>query len=733
MRLFIAEKPDLAKAIVEGLGGGSRKDGYYECGSDYVAWCFGHMLQLLDPEDYDERYKDWRMTDLPVSHIPWRKKPGGDERSQAQLKIILSLLKKASSVVNAGDPDEEGQLLVDEILEYSKCTLPVQRILINNNTTVAVKKALASMRDNKEFAGLSAAAEARSVGDQLYGYNLTRAYTLAAREKGYQGVMSVGRVQTPILGMVVRRTRAFKAHAKAYYYNVTGQFEMAGVAFPARYQVVEADPVDEKKRLINEAHAQGIANAVKGKPARIVSAATASKENHPPLPYNLLKLQTDASRKYGYKPDQTLKITQSLRENYKLITYNRSDSEYLSDELHAEAPGVLAAIAKTAPLLAAVAERGDPTIKSRAFDSAKVSAHHGIIPTETVADLAKLTESEQKIYLLIARAYIAQFWPKQQFDRTDLMVESEGHRFAVRADITTRAGWLALYKNDVGNEDLEGDETAVAVDIRTLREGQAGTCTDAEAAKQETKPQPLYTMATLLSDLTRVAKYIRDDRLRKLLLDKDKGKEGEHGGIGTPATRHSIIATLFDRSYLIEQGKNIVPTQTAEEFYDALPDQAKFPDMTALWHEQQKAIQAGEHDTISFVTELMQYVGGEVAGVKTHGLNIKVDMHPCPTCKKALMRVKKKDKNDFFWGCSGFVDGCKYSCEDKAGKPVPKELAKVSELHKCMACGKGLSRRPSPKKKGAFWWSCSGYPECKQSYNDAKGKPDYSVRPAAKA
>ncbi|MDZ6456918.1 DNA topoisomerase 3 [Escherichia coli] len=724
-RLVIAEKPELAKAIVEGLGGGSRKDGYYECGSDRVTWCYGHMLALLDPEDYDERYANWNMADLPIVHIPWRKKPSGDAGAKAQFKTILSLLKQAKSVVHAGDPDDEGQLLVDEILEYANCRLPVQRLLINDNNVKIVRRQLAAMRDNREFAGLSAAAEARRVGDQLYGFNITRLYTLAARAKGYQGLLSVGRVQTPILGLVVRRCRENAAHQKTYYYLVNGQFEVEGIQFPARYQVADGDPVDEKGRLSNKEHAEGIAAAVSGQPARIVSVTTKAKEAAAPLPYNLLKLQMDASRKFGFKPDQVKDITQALREKHKLITYNRSDCEYLSEEQHGDAPGVLAAIAQTAPMLAAAAQRANPTIKSRAFNSSKVSAHHAIIPTESTADLSKLTDAEQKIYLLIARAYVAQFWPKHLYDQTDVLAQVGDHRFGVRSNVTTSPGWKILYKNDAGNEDLEGNADDIEQDLRKLRDGQAGTCTDAKAEQQETKPQPLYTMESLLSDLTRVAKYIRDDRLRKILIEKDKGKQGEHGGIGTPATRDSIIATLFERGYLVEKGKHIVSTPTGEELYDALPDTARFPDMTALWHEQQKAIQAGERDTLSFVNELMEYIGAEVANIKDNGLNMKIDTHPCPSCGKPLRRLKKKDKNEYFWGCTGFADGCKFACDDKGGKPVPREAPKVSELHKCMACGHGLSRRPG-KKRGMFWWGCSNFPTCKQTYPDLKGRPDYS-------
>jgi DNA topoisomerase-3 len=726
MRLFIAEKPDLAKAIVEGLGGGSRQEGYYDCGNDYVTWCFGHMLQLLDPEDYDERYSKWSMADLPIVHIPWKKKPGTDKSKQ--LKIITGLLKQANNIVHAGDPDEEGQLLVDEILEYANCRLPVKRLLINDNNTKVVRKALNNMKDNTEFAGLSAAAEARSVGDQLYGYNLTRAYTLAAGKAGYQGVLSVGRVQTPILGMVVRRCRAFKTHQKAYYYNVTGQFEVSGIIFPARYQIVEGDPIDEKGRLIDEVYAKNIANSVKGKAAKIISVQTKHKEQHSPLPYNLLKLQTDASRKFGFRPDKVKDITQSLREKHKLITYNRSDCEYLSDEQHCDAREVLSAISETASVLSGIAQRADILIKSRAFDSSKISAHHAIIPTEATAKWSSLSDEEQKIYLLVARAYIAQFWQKHEYDQTDVFLEVERHRFSIRSNITTNPGWLTLYKSDTGNEDLganEDNENDSSIDIRKLKSEDSGICLDAEATKMETKPQPLYTMATLLTDLTRVAKYIRDDRLRKLLQEKDKGKEGEHGGIGTPATRDSIIATLFTRNYLVEKNKNIVSTPAGEEFYDTLPDQAKYPDMTALWHEQQKSIQAGERDAESFVRELMEYVNNEIESVKKNGIALKIEIHPCPQCKKPLRRIK--GNKGFFWGCTAYAEGCKFSAEDKDGKPVTKEAANISTLHKCMACGKGLSRR-SGKKKNTFWWGCSGFPECKQTYSDTKGKPNYSEK-----
>ena len=725
-RLFIAEKPELAKAIVEGLGGGTRADGYTECSNgDIVTWCFGHMLELDAPET------PWNMAELPISFIPWTKRPTPDRRKQ--LTIIAGLLKKASRVVHAGDPDDEGQLLIDEVLEYYGNRAPVQRLLINDNNVKIVRRALETMRDNAEFRGLSQAAEARSVGDLTYGVNLTRAYTLAAQAKGHDGVLSVGRVQTPILGLVVRRDRENAGHSVAYYHIVMAQFDAGGQTVIARYRPAEGEPVDDKGRLTDAALAATIAATTTGRPARIIAAKTTQRTTPPPLPYNLLKLQTDASRRYGYKPDHVKDITQALREKHRLITYNRSDCEYLSDEQHGDASAVLAAIAANAAALATAATRADASIKGRAFDSSKVTAHHAIIPTEGRTAIETLTEAERRVYLLIARAYTVQFWPARSYDHSEAVFEVDGRRFVATSDFTTAPGWTALYqadeRGDLKDEGDAGDDDApLAIDMRSLAAGRAARCIEARAEQRATKPRPLYTIPTLLTDLTRIARYIRDDRLRKMLIERDRDKAGEHGGIGTPATRDAIIQTLYARGFLVDKGKNVVSTPLGQQLYDALPDAAKFPDMTAVWHEQQKAIQTGARDATGFVRQIEEHIAREVAAVKTNGLTIASSAPPCPTCGRALRRFAK-GKNGPFWSCTGYgeAEPCKFTAPDKAGKPdlAAKQPVAVSQLHKCMTCGGGLSRREG-RKKGSHWWGCSNYPECKQTYTDAKGRPDYS-------
>lgn len=728
MIVVIAEKNELAKAIVEGLGGGTRKQGYYDCGSHLVVPCVGHMLELLEPEDYDERYKVWRAEDLPWCEIPWKKKP--IERTQEQLNVILRLIDQADSIVHAGDPDDEGQLIVDEILEYAGCRKPVQRVLINDNNTKVVQRALANMRDNAEFRGLSASAEARSVGDLLYGVNLTRMYTLMAKKKGYPGVLHAGRVSSAITGLVVRRDRANEGHSATNYFVVKGSFAFGGICFDAAYQPTERDTIDDKSRLSDRAQAESIAGQVNGQSAVLASAVTKELATPAPLPYNLLRLQADAARRFGMKPDEVMAVSQSLKDKHRAITYNRTDTEYLSDEQHEEAPEVLAAVAATAPTLARAVELADPKLKSRAFNSAKVTVHHGIVPTQAKSDIATFTQQEKQIYLLIAVAYVAQFHPLSLTDKTRLELTCADRRFVCEGRVVTRPGWTALYGGDASSAEEAEDDASLDADLRQLVTGQDGSCTGAAVLAKATQPPPLYNIASLLTDLTRAAKYVKNDRLRQALLERDKDKEGENGGIGTPATRDTHLKNLFERGYLAEKkvGKKsyVVSTPKAREYYDALPDQAKFPDMTAIWVEQLKGVEAGQASMTSFIDGLMDYIRQEMARVQADGINVASQLVPCPKCKSGMLRIRGGDS--FFWACSQ-REACGHTMNDKNGQPVPK--AAPSALHKCMSCGLGLVRRESPKKgrdPARAWWGCSGFKDgCKQTYPDLKGKPNYGV------
>lgn len=722
--LYIAEKPELARAIVAGLGGGRSLEGCYECKGAIVTYCFGHLLELCDPEDYDSKYKQWNLDDLPLVHIPWQYRPAKDKKKQ--LDIIKALISKADIIVHAGDPDDEGQLLVDEVLTFLKNKKPVKRLLINDNNIQVVQKALSNLRENREFQGLSNKALARSVADQLYGYNMTRAYTLSARAKGHQGVLSVGRVQTPILGLVVRRDREHESHKKTIYFTLKGLFAFQDREVSALYIASENAPTDSDGRIIEESFVKDVADSCRLKSAVISTVKSEEKEESPPLPYNLLSLQADCHRKFGLKPDKVKEITQTLREKYQLITYNRSDCEYLSEEQHADSPRVLKAILENATALRSTVEHADTSIKSRAFNSANVSAHHAIIPTEKQEDLSKLSEQERNVYLLIARAYVAQFYPKQKYRTAAVQIVCESHRFQAQSRTVLHPGWLVLYKNDTDNDLLQGDEVDTSDDLSTLHEGTTGVCNDTKVEQKETKPPSRYTIATLLKDLTRISKYVSDPRLKALLLDKDKEKKGEHGGIGTPATRDVIINGLIDRCFLVENGKHLISSDLGRKFYDLLPDFARTPDMTALWHEQQSAIAKGERTILDFLEELVTHVTTEVSRLRSEGLAFTPEGEICLRCKEGVLG-RRKGSSGFFWGCSKYPH-CRATFPDKRGKPDLTDTKKVtpSTDHCCTECGKALIRRPG-KKPGTFWWGCSGYPACKTTFFDKQGKPQYEA------
>ncbi|EAI3539967.1 DNA topoisomerase III, partial [Campylobacter jejuni] len=586
MRLFIAEKPELGKAIAEGLDGNYKSgEGYIQKGDNIVTWAFGHILELAKPEEYDEKYKLWKLEDLPLPIKEFKYLP--KKESKKQLKIICDLIHsdKITSIVNCGDADDEGQILVDEIIQYSKTSKPVFRVLINDLTPKAVKEEIAKIKPNADFKGMSERGFARSQADWIVGINLTRAYTIMARKNGYEGVLSVGRVQTPILSLIVNRDKEFENFKSIDYYSLLGDFNINNNTIKARLKTED--------KILDENLAKEIKESCENQNAKI-NLKIENKKEYPPLPYNLLVLQAECAKLFGFSPDKTLEITQNLREKHKAITYNRSDCQYLPETMFEQAPNILNIIKENLNSndeIQALIASSDLTIKSKAFNDANISAHYGIIPTQNKIS-SQLTQDELVVYNLIAKRFIIQFFHPREYQTNTINLEVNQRIFTATQNKTTKNGFRSLWQNVDSEEEQENNENDIN-DLSILKNGDIAKCSLIQIEKKQTKPRPYYTMTTLLKDLNSVAKYVSDERIKKLLMEKDKDKKGESGGIGTPATRSNHIKTLIEREY-IEVSKDkkqiIKSTKKGRDLIKLSPKSLITPDMTALWFEQQKMI-----------------------------------------------------------------------------------------------------------------------------------------------
>ncbi|EIV4026139.1 DNA topoisomerase 3, partial [Campylobacter coli] len=608
MRLFIAEKPELGRAIAEGLDGNYKSgEGYIQKGDNIVTWAFGHILELAKPEEYDEKYKLWKLEDLPLPIKEFKYLP--KKESKKQLKIICDLIHsdKITSIVNCGDADDEGQILVDEIIQYSKTSKPVFRVLINDLTPKAVKEEIAKIKPNADFKGMSERGFARSQADWIVGINLTRAYTIMARKNGYEGILSVGRVQTPILALIVNRDKEFENFKSINYYSLLGDFNINNNTIKARLKTED--------KILDENLAKEIKESCENQNAKI-NLKIENKKEYPPLPYNLLVLQAECAKLFGFSPDKTLEITQNLREKHKAITYNRSDCQYLPETMFEQAPNILNIIKENLNSndeIQALIASSDLTIKSKAFNDANISAHYGIIPTQNKIS-SQLTQDELVVYNLIAKRFIIQFFHPREYQTTTINLEVNQRIFTATQNKTTKSGFRSLWQNIDSEEEQENNENDIN-DLSILKNGDIAKCSLIQIEKKQTKPRPYYTMTTLLKDLNSVAKYVSDERIKKLLIEKDKDKKGESGGIGTPATRSNHIKTLIEREY-IEVSKDkkqiIKSTKKGRDLIKLSPKSLITPDMTALWFEQQKMIEISELRREQFLEEITKEVISEI-------------------------------------------------------------------------------------------------------------------------
>ena len=596
MILYIAEKPSLGRAIADVLPKPHKKgDGFIEAANgDCVSWCVGHLLEQAEPDAYNPEFKSWKFEHLPIVPDKWQLKPKAATRSQ--LTVLKRLVKQANTLVNAGDPDREGQLLVDEVIAYLGVTgdklHQTQRLLISDLNHQAVKRALTQLRSNREFIPLSTSALARSRADWLYGMNMTRAYTIQGKKVGYQGVLSVGRVQTPLLGLVVRRDEEIANFQSKPFYEVLAHLAtQKQETFSAKWQPSEAcQPyMDEEGRVLARGLAQNVVSRISDKSAVITQLVSKDKKQYPPLPYSLSALQIDAAKRFGMSAKDVLDTCQSLYERHKLITYPRSDSRYLPVEQHSLAPLVLKAISGGAAELLQQVDAPDHRLKSKAWDDKKVDAHHAIVPTEKTANLSSLSLREKQLYLHIARQYLAQFYPAYCYGETTVQVTIEGGLFNTKARQDKSLGWKQLFAHQEshGNKPIEkkpaeestskddDDNDEFIGQLPPLTLGQLLHCTRGELLEKNTQPPKAFTDATLLGAMTGINRYVTDPEIRKILKETD--------GLGTEATRAGIIELLFKRSFLQRLGKSIVSTEVGKGLINSLPASATSPDMTALW------------------------------------------------------------------------------------------------------------------------------------------------------
>ncbi|WP_099350433.1 DNA topoisomerase III [Erwinia amylovora] len=574
MRLFIAEKPSLARAIADVLPKPHRRgDGYIACGSDQVVtWCVGHLLEQAQPDSYNGRFARWSLADLPIVPEKWRLQPRPSVAKQ--LNVIKGLLSQASVVVHAGDPDREGQLLVDEVLDY--LTLPaekraqVQRCLINDLNPQAVERAIGRLRENREFIPLCVSALARARADWLYGINMTRAYTLLGRNAGYDGVLSVGRVQTPVLGLVVRRDEDIENFVAKDFFEVRAHIVTpADERFVALWQPSDScEPYqDDEGRLLHRPLAEHVVARIGGQPAHVTGYNDKRENETAPLPFSLSALQIEAGKRFGLSAQTVLDTCQRLYETHKLITYPRSDSRHLPDEHFAGRHAVLNAINIHLPNLTPPGDFNSDQ-KNRCWDDKKVDAHHAIIPTARSSQVA-LSDHERQIYCLIATQYLMQFCPDAIYRKCVIELAIAGGKFVAKARFLAEAGWRALLGSK--ERDEENDGTPLPVVTR----GDELLCERGEVLEKQTQPPRPFTDATLLSAMTGIARFVQDKDLKKVLRATD--------GLGTEATRAGIIELLFKRSFLFKKGRYIHSSPAGRALIHSLPEMAARPDMTAHW------------------------------------------------------------------------------------------------------------------------------------------------------
>jgi DNA topoisomerase III len=687
--LVIAEKPSVGRDLTRVLPGAFAKhEGYLESDSHVVTWAVGHLVQLAEPDEYDPKYKKWRMADLPIVPNEF-KLVVRDERSRKQMSVITKMLKRddVDEVVNACDAGREGELIFAWTFQKAGADKPVERLWLSSMTNAAIKEAFGALRPRSEFGRLEEAARSRSEADWIVGMNATRAATIRLRSS-FDGAVSLGRVQTPTLAILARREEEIKAFKPEPYWLVDATFEPTGGESGRRYE--GRFHAGAQPRLKTAAEAEAIVAAVRDQPGEITKLETSTKKERAPLLYDLTSLQRDANTRFGFSARRTLAAAQRLYEEHKALTYPRTNSRFLPTDMVAELKPTAAGVgtqreyARAAAYVAGL----DVLPLGRVVNDAKVTDHHAIIPTNAQHPVDRMSDDDKRVYDMVVRRFLAVFHPDAEFENTRLETTVAAHIFRTRGRVLIVPGWRAVYGEGLesradGDEDEGTDQQlpklARGEDVRTL---------DVESLARETKPPRRYSDASLLAAMETAGKLVDDEELREAMKDS---------GIGTPATRAAIIERLIDVGYVERDARALVCTEKGVNVIKFLGEHAlTSPSLTGDWEHRLARIEEGEESRERFMHDIAEFARGTVAELDAKLKEVRIpraNLGPCPVCGRDIVENRKG------FSCWSREDpGCGFVIwKSKAGKTLPiavaRELITRGRTEKAVTGFKGRSGR----------------------------------------
>ncbi len=646
MELIIAEKPSVARDIARVLKCTKKGEGFLYNDDYVISWAVGHLVTLYDPEDYNADLKRWTREALPI--IPETIKLKAIKNTEKQFKLLEKIMARDSitGLICATDSGREGELIFRYIYELSGCTKPFKRLWISSMTDAAIKEGFSKLKDGSEYDKLYSSAKCRSEADWLVGINASRAFTLK-----YDALLSIGRVQTPTLALIVQRQKEIDSFDARDYWEIEATFEgYKGTWFDKATKAMETKIFEKEK-------ADAIAAKVKGKTATVESAEKEEKKTPPPLLYDLTELQRDCNKKFGFSAKDTLAIVQDLYEKRKMVTYPRTDSRYLSDDMIPKLK-IIAGKLKDTEQYKTYAEYvlalEKLPITKRIVDNSKISDHHAIIPTEARANVGALSDREFKVYDLIARRFLQVFYPYYIYSTTKIVTVCEDEPFVTRGTTVIAKGWTEL--NVAGEKDKKEDN-AVLPDVK---EGDLTQVISVKCPKKKTKPPQAYNDSSLLGAMENAGRFVENEELKEHMKDS---------GLGTPATRAAIIERLIQVGYIVRKGKSLVPTEKGMKLIEVVPFELKSPETTGKWEKGLSQIAKGNMETEKFMNSIKRYVHYIVdnsqntstrvvfAADKKRGgkRSVKGSLGKCPVCGGDVLENSKS----FY--CSRWRGGCKFS------------------------------------------------------------------------